>query len=99
MLKDLAGNTRNIVSGGVDGVNFNVCSSELDCNNNFSVTTSAPTPKALAEKMVSTSYAVIHQIDGYLDFEKEHAGGNFRFDSGWATAGAAKKYLAKYGIK
>ena len=99
VLKDLAGNTRNIVSGGVDGVNFNVCSSELDCNNNFSVTTSAPTPKALAEKMVSTSYAVIHQIDGYLDFEKEHAGGNFRFDSGWATAGAAKKYLAKYGIK
>ncbi len=99
IVKDLAGNTRQIVSGGVDGVDYNVVARDMDCNNNFSTTTAQPTTKANATKIMSTSYAAIHLIDGYLDCDEEHAGGNFRFDSSWTTAGAAKRYLAKFGIK
>ncbi len=99
IVTDLAGNVRNLVAGGVDGKDFNVVACDMDCNSSADPTSSEPVSKADAWKIVSTSYAAIHQIDGYLDFEEEHAGGNFRFDSGWATAGAAKRYLAKYGIK
>lgn len=42
------------------------------------------------------SYAVIHQIDGVLNFEEMPNG---RYDSQWSTQGAAKRFLAKYGIK
>ena len=44
----------------------------------------------------TSSYAVVHQIDGVLNF-KELDGG--RYDTDWATTAAAKRFLAKYRIK
>lgn len=42
------------------------------------------------------SYAVIHQIDGVLNYE---AMPNGRYDSSWTTVTAAQRYLEKYGIR
>ena len=43
----------------------------------------------------ASSFAVIHGIDGVLNYETLPGG---RYDSNWATVSAAKKYLAKYRI-
>ncbi len=43
----------------------------------------------------ASSFAVVHGIDGVLDY-KQYNGG--RYDSEWATPAAAKKYLSKYRI-
>lgn len=46
--------------------------------------------------IVSTSsFAVVHGIDGVLNYKSYKDG---RYDSEWATPSAAKKYLAKYRI-
>jgi uncharacterized surface protein with fasciclin (FAS1) repeats len=52
-------------------------------------------PKATATTMLTSSYAVIHQIDGVLNY-KELTNG--RYDADWKTAASAKRYLAKYRI-
>ena len=44
----------------------------------------------------TSSYAVVHQIDGVLNF-KELDGG--RYDTDWATIEAAGLFLEKYSIK
>lgn len=49
-----------------------------------------------AQTIETSSYAVVHQINGVLNF-KELTGG--RYDTDWATTGAAKKFLAKYRIR
>lgn len=43
----------------------------------------------------ASSFAVVHGIDGVLNYEPLKGG---RYDSEWATVSAAKKYLAKYRI-
>lgn len=43
----------------------------------------------------ASSFAVVHGIDGVLNYEALKGG---RYDSEWATVSAAKKYLAKYRI-
>ncbi|MCM1311367.1 MAG: fasciclin domain-containing protein [Bacteroides sp.] len=43
----------------------------------------------------ASSFAVVHGIDGVLNYETLPGG---RYDSAWATSAAAKKYLAKYRI-
>lgn len=43
----------------------------------------------------ASSFAVMHGIDGVLDY-KSMAGG--RYDSDWSSAGAAKRFLSKYRI-
>lgn len=43
----------------------------------------------------ASSFAVVHGIDGVLNYEKLPNG---RYDANWATVSAAKKYLAKYRI-
>lgn len=48
-----------------------------------------------AKTISASSFAVVHGIDGVLNY-KELEGG--RYDSDWSTPTAAKKYLAKYRI-
>lgn len=48
-----------------------------------------------ARTISASSFAVVHGIDGVLNY-KELEGG--RYDSDWSTPTAAKKYLAKYRI-
>ena len=48
-----------------------------------------------AKTISASSFAVVHGIDGVLNY-KELEGG--RYDSDWKTPTAAKKYLAKYRI-
>ncbi len=43
----------------------------------------------------ASSFAVVHSIDGVLDY-KNYEGG--RYNSEWVTPAAAKKYLSKYRI-
>ena len=43
----------------------------------------------------ASSFAVMHGIDGVLDY-KSMAGG--RYDSDWSSVGAAKRFLSKYRI-
>lgn len=49
-----------------------------------------------ATTIETSSYAVVHQIDGVLNFKQLE---NDRYDSDWATTGAAKKFIAKYRIR
>ena len=49
-----------------------------------------------AQTIETSSYAVVHQIDGVLNFKQLEGG---RYDSDWATTAAAKKFLAKYRIR
>lgn len=49
-----------------------------------------------ATTIETSSYAVVHQIDGVLNFK---ALTNDRYDSDWATTAAAKKFIAKYRIR
>ncbi len=46
-------------------------------------------------KIDASSFAVVHGIDGVLNYEALKGG---RYDSQWATVSAAKRYLAKYRI-
>ncbi len=46
-------------------------------------------------KIEASSFAVVHGIDGVLNYEPLQGG---RYDSQWATVSAAKRYLAKYRI-
>ena len=49
-----------------------------------------------ATKIETSSYAVVHQIDGVLNFKELT---NDRYDSDWATTSAARKFIAKYRIR
>ena len=42
-----------------------------------------------------SKHAVIHQIDGVLNFKELQNG---RYDSDWATTEAAKQFIEKYRI-
>ena len=43
----------------------------------------------------ASSFAVMHGIDGVLDYKSMPGG---RYDSDWSSAGAAKRFLSKYRI-
>lgn len=49
-----------------------------------------------ATTIETSSYAVVHQIDGVLNFKQLT---NDRYDSDWATTGSARKFIAKYRIR
>lgn len=49
-----------------------------------------------ASLISTSSFAVIHQIDGLLNYKALTAG---RYDSDWATPSKAKAYLTKYCIR
>ena len=54
-------------------------------------------PSNKSTAMISaSSFAVIHGIDGVLNYKKF---ANNRYDSDWATTAAAKRYLKKFQIK
>lgn len=56
-----------------------------------------PRTSAATCKLVETSsFAVIHQIDGVLNFAELTNG---RYDSAWSTSAKAKKFVKKYQIK
>jgi hypothetical protein len=48
--------------------------------------------------IAASSFAVLHGIEGVLDYKKFADESNPRYDSDWATVTAAKKYLSKYRI-
>jgi len=48
-----------------------------------------------ATTISSSSFAVVHGIDGVLNY-KTYSGG--RYDSDWSSSSAAKRYLSKYRI-
>lgn len=54
-----------------------------------------PTNIAAARFVKNSSYAVLHQIDNYLNF----ISGGGRFDKAWSSASAARKFMAKYKIR
>lgn len=49
-----------------------------------------------ATTIETSSYAVVHQIDGVLNFKQLNNG---RYDTDWATTTAARKFIAKYRIR
>ena len=49
-----------------------------------------------ATTIETSSYAVVHQIDGVLNFKQLT---NHRYDSDWATTGSARRFIAKYRIR
>jgi uncharacterized surface protein with fasciclin (FAS1) repeats len=51
--------------------------------------------KTSATTILTSSYAVIHQIDGCLNYKQLTNG---RYDSDWKTAASARRYLKKYRI-
>lgn len=77
---DNVGNERNVVDG-----HYNLLARDLQYN--------ATGRNALT--ISTSSYAVLHLIDGVLNYKTLTNG---RYDSDWATPGAAKAYLAKYRI-
>ena len=48
--------------------------------------------------IAASSFAVLHGIEGVLDYKKFANESNPRYDSDWTTVTAAKKYLSKYRI-
>lgn len=62
---------------------------------NFDSTVSPLSPTGYGTVKVS-SYVVLHQIDGVLNFLKLENG---RYDSQWATPAKAKAFVAKYRIR
>lgn len=79
-VKDVAGHTRNITS---------------DKNIIVRDYITAGKASAIQNTLTSSSSAVIHGIDGVLDY-KTYANG--RYDSDWSTAAKARNYLKSYKL-
>lgn len=79
-VKDLAGNVRNITSDKNIIVRDYITSGDKT---------------AIATKITSSSSAVIHGIDGVLNYK---ANTNGRYDSDWSSPAKARAYLKKYSI-
>lgn len=82
------GPTRNVVSS-----NCNIMTRDYVLKGTSDASISAA---ADAQIISSSSYAVVHLIDGVLDF-KTFA--NDRYDSDWSSTSAAKKFISKYRIR
>lgn len=82
---DRDGHTRNVVTA---GGKYNLMA--RDANFNASAQSSG------CRTIESSSYAVVHQIDGVLNFTN-FSGSNY--DSSWSSSAAAKKFVKKYQIK
>lgn len=79
-VKDIAGNVRNITS------DKNIIVRDYITNGG---------KNAISTTITSSSAAVIHGIDGVLNY-KENTNG--RYDSDWSTSAKARAYLKKYSI-
>lgn len=80
-VKDVAGHTRNITK------DKNIIARDYITAGNQS---------AIANTITSSSSAVVHGIDGVLDY-KTYEGG--RYDSDWATSAKARAYLNNFKLK
>ena len=54
-------------------------------------------PKESATAISTSSFAVVHRINGVLNFKALPANG--RYDSEWSSVASAKKFVAKYRIR
>lgn len=83
------GNLRNIMARDI------VCL--LDPNGNYSGAKTTPTGRSSMNNIVlqSSSFAVIHQIDGVLNHTPLVNG---RYDSTWADDASCKRYLRKFNV-
>lgn len=82
---DLDGHVRNVVTA---GGKYNLLARDANFN---------ASPQSTACRTIeSSSYAVVHQIDGVLNFTKVD-GGNYA--NLWKTASNATKFVKKYQIK
>lgn len=77
---DACGNTRNITK------NKNIIARDYITAGNSNV---------IANTLTSSSSAVVHGLDGVLDYKKYEGG---RYDSDWASLAKARAYLNKYKI-
>lgn len=80
-VQDVAGNTRNITK------DKNIIARDY--------ITASQTSTAISNTITSSSSAVVHGIDGVLDYKKYDGG---RYDSDWATAAKARAYLNKFRL-
>jgi uncharacterized surface protein with fasciclin (FAS1) repeats len=83
---DKAGHTRQVITeNGQDG-NYNMLARDMELNRTGES----------ASTIETSSYAVLHRINGVLNFK---ALTNNRYDSDWATTSKARKFIAKYRIR
>ncbi|MFA6819346.1 MAG: hypothetical protein WCR53_02205, partial [Bacteroidaceae bacterium] len=83
---DKAGNTRQVITeNGQDG-NYNMLARDIELNRSGEY----------ASTIETSSYAVLHRIDGVLNFKPLT---NNRYDSDWTTTSKARKFIAKYRIR
>ena len=84
---DLAGQTRHVITENGEDRNYNIMTRDLELNN---------ADKERATEISTSSYAVIHRIDGVLNFKTLDGG---RYDSDWATTTSAKRFVNEYRIR
>lgn len=80
---DQAGHTRDVITA---NGHYNMLARDMQFNR----------AGESASTIETSSFAVLHQINGVLNFKPLTNG---RYDSDWATAGAAKRFIAKYRIR
>ena len=85
-IKDVEGNVRHVITEGGESGNYNMLTRDMEFNSS----------KDNAKTIETSSYAVLHRIDGVLNFKSLVNG---RYDSDWNTAANAKKFVAKYRIR
>ena len=99
---DNDGHTREVITGtySEDGSEkegkYNVLACDARLTNTRNSQASSGVRPSNLNYINVCSYAVIHQIDGVLNYE---AMPNGRYDSSWTTVTAAQRYLEKYGIR
>ena len=86
-IKDKDDNTRHVITDGEQERNYNMLTRDIEFN----------AAKESAKTISTSSYAVLHRIDGFLNFM--HLGEGGRFDAEWQNAAGAKKFVAKYRIR
>ena len=85
-ITDQANHTHNVIKEGGQAGNYNMLTRDMELNATGEKATSLET----------SSFAVLHRIDGVLNFKTLT---NDRYDSDWATASRAQKFIAKYRIR
>lgn len=94
-VRDDQGGDKYTVEGDLKNIMARDITCLLDPQGNYSGKKTSPTGRSSMNNIVlqSSSFAVIHQINGVLNHT---ALVNGRYDSDWATPSAAKKYLKRF---
>lgn len=85
-VKDKDGNTRHVITEEGQDRNYNMLTRDMEFD----------AAKDNSKTISTSSYAVLHRIDGVLNFMELNGG---RYDAEWQDAAEAKKFVAKYRIR